>query len=161
MSKGGVDATDLLKLDASRFGEDEFVARHPSAFLSFDAPEDDEDPHFMTELANAPATKKSVVVTAIVKRDKSLFQDRISVGRARNSDIVIRHASVSKLHAHFRTEATGLTLTDVGSHNGTKVGGVALVPHRPEAVRPGMTVVIGAIHVRVLEAKNVYELLRR
>jgi len=158
----GGDGQQALEAEAGRSTEAEFVQRHPNAFLAFDAPDEDEDLHFMTELGDVPATKKQVVVAPIAKREKSPFPDRISVGRARNSDVVIRHSSVSKLHAHFRKDATsGLTLTDVGSHNGTRIDGTALVPHRPEAVRPGMTLLIGGIQARVLDARAAWDLLRR
>lgn len=152
--------TESLEQEAARVGEAEFVARHPHPFLTFDAPEED-DLHFMTELGNVPPTRKQIVVASIAKREKSPFPDRISVGRARNSDVVVRHSSVSKLHAHFRKEGAGHTLTDVGSHNGTKADGTALVPHQPVAVRPGMMLVFGAIQARVLDAKSAYDLLRR
>jgi hypothetical protein len=155
------EATEMLEREAGTTSEADFAARHPGPFLAFDAPEDDEDLHFMTELGNVPATRKIVLVVPISKRATGPFQDRISVGRARNSDIVIRHASVSKLHAHFRSGDGGLTLTDVGSHNGTKIQGTPLTPHRPEAVRPGMTLVIGAVTARVLDAKSAYDQLRR
>lgn len=152
--------TEELEAEAQASSEAEFVARHPHPFLVFDAPEDD-DLHFMTELGNVPATKKIVLVAPITKRPGSAFPDRISLGRARNSDVVIRSASVSKLHAHFRSTRDGLTLTDVGSHNGTKIDGAKMVPHRAEAVRPGMTLLVGAIAARLVDAKQAYELLRR
>lgn len=161
MGNEAAPLAESLEREASRVTESEFVAGHPELFVSFDAPEDDEDPHFMTELGDVPATKKSVIVAPIVKRQRGPFQDRISVGRARNSDIVIRNSSVSKLHAHFRAEGTGITLADVGSHNGTKVDGARLVPHQPTAVRSGTTLVIGAIVVRVIDARAAYDTLRR
>ncbi len=152
---------ESLEREAARCTEAEFVARHPHAFLSFDAPEEDEDLHFMTELGDVPRTRKHVVVAPIAKRAQSPFPDRISVGRARNSDVCIRHSSVSKLHAHFRNEPGGLTLTDVGSHNDTKIGAAPLTPQRAEPVRPGMTIVVGAVQARILDAKAAYEILRR
>lgn len=150
-----------LEREAASCTETEFVTRHPHAFLAFDAPEDDEDLHFMTELGDVPATRKHVIVAPITKRQSSAFPDRISVGRARNSDVCIRHSSVSKLHAHFRVETSGMTLTDVGSHNGTRIMGTPMVPHRAEAVRPGMSIVVGAVQARLLDAKAAYDLLRR
>jgi hypothetical protein len=156
----GEHTTELLEREAATASEGEFVAKHPHVFLAFDAPEDD-DLHFMTELGNVPATKKTVLVAPIAKRPGSAFPDRISVGRARNSDVVIRSSSVSKLHAHFRATPEGLTLTDVGSHNGTKIDGTKMVPHRAEAVRPGMILLVGSVSARVLDAKQAFDLLRR
>jgi hypothetical protein len=155
------EALDLLEQEAARATEDEFVRAHPSFFVMFDAPAEDEDLHFMTELGDVPATKRAIVVAAIAKRSKGPFQDRISVGRARNSDVVVRDSSVSKLHAHFRQEGAGVTLTDIGSHNGTKVDGTRLVPHQPYPIRVGAILTIGAVTVRVIDARTAYDALRR
>ncbi len=43
----------------------------------------------------------------IAKSEDSPYSDRFSVGRARNCDIVLRYASISKLHAHFRSLPAG------------------------------------------------------
>jgi hypothetical protein len=156
-----VGGTEALEHEARGATEAEFLAAHPHPFLVFDAPDDEDELQFMTELGNAPRARRAVVVAAIQKRGESPFADRISVGRARNSDVVIRHASVSKLHAHFRNADDAMTLTDVGSHNGTRVESAALVPHRAERVRPGMTLQFGAVPARMVDAKRAFELLRR
>jgi hypothetical protein len=55
--------------------------------------------------------------------------DRISLGRARNCDIVLRDPSVSKLHAHFRVKDDGkFDLVDRLSENGTEINGARLLP---------------------------------
>jgi pSer/pThr/pTyr-binding forkhead associated (FHA) protein len=70
----------------------------------------------------------------------------ITVGRTRNQDIVIAHASVSKFHAMFRTRQEGITsqleLADAGSRNGTWVNdqrliirGPAVPVHRDDRIR--------------------------
>src|SRR5689334_17054749 len=52
----------------------------------------------------------------------ALYMDRISVGRARNKDIVLRHQSVSKFHCWFEVDEAGaFYVTDAGSKNATKI----------------------------------------
>jgi hypothetical protein len=49
-----------------------------------------------------------------------VFSERVTVGRARNSDVVLRHESVSKFHAWFaRDEDSVYFLSDANSRNGT------------------------------------------
>jgi pSer/pThr/pTyr-binding forkhead associated (FHA) protein len=53
--------------------------------------------------------------------------DRISVGRAHNNDIVLRHSSVSKFHAWLECdEGRVFYVGDAKSKNGTKVNGEAV-----------------------------------
>src|SRR5262245_1896717 len=96
--------------------EAEFGAAHPGPFPAFDAPPEDDDLHFLTELPNRPANRKNVVVAPIRRRSDRAADDGITLGRARESDVAIRDTSVSKVHACFRLDGGALTLTDLGSH---------------------------------------------
>jgi hypothetical protein len=58
-------------------------------------------------------------VIPIRKRADSAFLASISIGRARNHDIVLRHASVSKFHANLEVEGDQLFVKDAGSRNHT------------------------------------------
>jgi hypothetical protein len=52
------------------------------------------------------------------------FSDRISVGRALNNDVVLRHERVSKFHAWFECdEEDGYYVADAASRNGTSLNG--------------------------------------
>jgi hypothetical protein len=87
--------------------------------------------------------------------------DRVSIGRAFNQDIVLRHASVSKFHAYFQcagsVEWSG---SDAGSRNGTAVNGTRLSPRGPRTVVNGDRVKFGSIETLFLDVRTVWRLLR-
>jgi len=71
-----------------------------------------------------PSIQAAYRVLKVVKAGDSPWSNRVSIGRARNNDIVVRHRSVSKLHAHFFVDDDqGMSLADAGSRNGTRVNG--------------------------------------
>jgi hypothetical protein len=104
--------------------------------------------HEVTEQAPAsqsifpPRLEPTTLETRIVRRPHFVaplrrrktdraFVEHISVGRARNSDIVLRHDSVSKFHAWFECDESGkFYVGDAKSKNGTKVNGVR-IPGQP------------------------------
>jgi hypothetical protein len=88
----------------------------------------------------------------ISKRANSdaLFMGRISIGRAINKDIVLRHSSVSKFHAWFEADdAEILHVLDAGSTNLTHLNGTPLEPRVRTAVEPGDALRFGSIETLV------------
>lgn len=82
------------------------------------------------------------------KRDEgdAAFMDRISVGRAQNKDIVLRHPSVSKFHAWFEVDASqSVRVFDSGSTNRTQVNRRPIEPRTSVAVATGDLVQFGAV----------------
>jgi hypothetical protein len=76
----------------------------------------------------------------------ALYMDRISVGRARNKDIVLRHQSVSKFHCWFEVDDSGaFYVTDAGSKNSTKVNTTALKARERTRVEPGDVIRFGSV----------------
>jgi FHA domain len=68
----------------------------------------------------------------------SAFAERISVGRTRNNDIVLRHHSVSKFHAWFECDdEDGFYVNDAKSTNATTVNGTDIARGGAVAVRDG------------------------
>ena len=84
----------------------------------------------------------------------ALFMDRVSIGRARNKDIVLRHATISKFHAWFEVnEADTMYVCDAGSTNLTHVNEKQLEPRVRTAVEPGDVIRFGSV-VTVLSSAN-------
>jgi len=74
-----------------------------------------------------------------------LARERLRIGAGEVNDLVLGDPYVSRLHAEINLVDEGFRLTDLGSTNGTWVGGVRVV----EAfVEPGCTITVGRSVVR-------------
>ena len=112
-----------------------------------------------TSMSTAP-TAQTYEIMPVQKAPGNPYPDRISVGRARNCDVVLRDPSVSKLHAHFRRrDDEKLELVDLGSQNGTRINSRLLVPHQPESVSASDQLVFGGVNAKLVDADQLYELL--
>ena len=95
------------------------------------------------------------------RRGARVLGEQITIGRARNHDIVLRHASVSKFHAFFDiTERGELWLRDAGSKNhtlveGTRIGESGVKP------KPGDLVRFGTVDTVYVDADTLFRLLSR
>jgi len=105
----------------------------------------------------------------IAKTDRNPWKGRISVGRAKNCDAIIRHPSISKLHAHFltppganpnRDNQYDLRIIDAGSRNGTRHNGLEVSTAAPQVVRPGDRIIIGEVTLEMLDPAALYHKLR-
>jgi hypothetical protein len=102
-----------------------------------------------------PADRAPAVMP--VRKAQPTFPSMITVGRARNNDIVVPDACVSKLHAFFRCVDGVWTVSDAGSSNGTHVGDHALLPNGvSEPLRPGDEVRFGLQSFRFLDAAALW-----
>lgn len=150
---------------ASRLTSDEFGVRFPHLFLIFYETVDVVGASsFATQIVSKDQARKrptsELRVMALVKAPGNPYSDRISVGRARNCDVVLRNPSVSKLHAHIRREPNGSwVLIDVNSHNGTSIDGARVSPSQPVVLRIGEQVTFGGMVVRVVDAPQLYLVL--
>jgi hypothetical protein len=163
---------------------EEFVRQHGCLFLLVRGGEEEEslpsDPPGAVE-GQAPATvtigitfqtftgypgehdttREIRKVLPVIKRAANPYPDRISVGRARNCDIVLRNRSVSKLHAHFRVTPDGrLEIVDLQSYNGTWLNGLHLKPNQGELVATGDELQFGVVTAQLVDATTLYNLLR-
>jgi hypothetical protein len=84
------------------------------------------------------------------------FTERVSVGRARNNDVVLRHESISKFHAWFRRDEEGhFYVGDAASRNGTRVNGELL--GAPRLLVPGDEISFGTLEALFCPAEVLWE----
>jgi hypothetical protein len=161
--------TDALSALAESTTREEFAAKLPHTFLVLDQGlYDQEQVGFSTQVVDPVSLKRGtstrkaqhLEVLPVVKAPGNPYPDRVSVGRARNCDVVMRDPSVSKLHAHFRIGGVKLELVDIDSQNGTRVNGRPLTPHQPATVASGDTILFGSVAAKLVDATTLYDLLR-
>ena len=152
---------------------EEFLKQYPSPVLLVQTDQLNRERSFKTntisgataDLARAMATGtvklnpdvSKYEVMPVVKSKNSPWAGRISIGRARNNDIVIEDASVSKMHAHVIDEGPAFKIADASSHNGTVVNGQKLEGTNAVTLKSKDAVVFGAIVTKLLSAADLYE----
>lgn len=67
----------------------------------------------------------------------------LTIGRAPNNDIVLNFPTISKQHLRLEVAADGITLTDLGSTNGTMHNGRTIPSQTPHPWNPGDVIRIG------------------
>ncbi len=168
-----------LVREIRELSRDVFVARYREPFLLVFGSDVDgtpsDPPVSMEPVSGAPFTFRTFTgctaepspgtelreVILVTKRGTNPYPERISVGRARNCDIVLRNRAVSKLHAHFRHTGSGqLEIVDLGSYNGTWLNGAQLEAHSGELVTSGDELQFGGVAAQLVDADTLYDMLR-
>ena len=114
----------------------------------------------VTEVAQAPvipqpsAAFELLSVSSFEANTLYPVGDGGTAGRAHGSEIRLDHTGVSRHHAKFAITDGHLTVTDLGSSNGTAINDRVLAPHLPAPVEPGDIVQLGSpeVQLRVQEA---------
>lgn len=97
-------------------------------------------------------------VLPLRKRSEAAFLRSVSVGRARNHDIVLRHRSVSKFHGSFDFDEEGrLFVRDANSSNHTFVNGQQVTERRE--VRAGDQVQFGSVETHLCTTEEFWRAL--
>jgi hypothetical protein len=122
----------------------------------------------LTTLASMKSTvllkraAESMLVLPVRKTGVNLYQDKITVGRASNNDVILPSPSVSKFHAYFRRGDDGrFVLTDGGSKNGTFINWQPLAARKSAALSDGMELIFGEVSTRYHEAGGFFDFLGR
>ena len=88
------------------------------------------------------------------------FTERISIGRAMNNDVVLRHESISKFHAWIESDESGrLFASDAGSRNGTFIDGARLTSKVSVHVPFGAELRFAAIAAILCRAETLWDAL--
>ena len=164
---GLVDTQDLIK-KAHSLTRAEFVAKHPSLYLAIAKAGDQPAIGFETAVwsnyggkIKAVGAKVDYELIEVAKAPGNPYPERISIGRARNCDVVLRDPSVSKLHAHFRVRPNGkLDLVDLDSQNGTSLNGRTLAANLPECIDVGDSIVFGALTAKLIDSDSLFDILQ-
>ncbi len=168
-----------LVLPVRQSSRQAFAEAHPHPFLlrRADGDKSEEQWSFKTQTLSTTQANVARMLTAegltlspevsryelfrVTKTQSNPWRDRISVGRARNNDIVIIDNSVSKLHAHFIVEPHGISVMDAGSRNGTSVGAEKLSSGQGRALQSGEVVTFGRVEMLFLDAPGIYDFVSR
>ena len=103
-------------------------------------------------------SRASCYVVPICKRAEVSFLHQVSIGRARNHDIVLRHRSVSKFHAWFEvTPDARLFVKDCDSSNHTFINDERVLD-RAE-VHPGDSLRFGSVEGRLCTSEGFWRLV--
>jgi pSer/pThr/pTyr-binding forkhead associated (FHA) protein len=146
------DIASRLRTWANEMPREDFLARVSGHYLLITIPaRNDDHLAFNTRAAShkrlmqAAEQARSRAVVLLAKSERSPYSTYISLGRARNCDVVLRDASVSKLHALFFVRAAKWHVVDRGSANGTAVNGATLMRDEPTRIGPGDRMTFGLL----------------
>lgn len=102
---------------------------------------------------------KGMRAAAVYKSDRNLFESKVTIGRAKNNDIIIRERKISKLHSQFIPDADGHQLVDMGSSNGTVVDGIKLKEGKPFRLKSGHRIAVWRYIFEFVEPEELIKLL--
>ncbi|MBX3273060.1 MAG: sigma 54-dependent Fis family transcriptional regulator [Sandaracinaceae bacterium] len=109
-------------------------------------------PHHSGVLAPVRTLHVEVTQGADTGRTAWSEEDRLSVGTAKDNDLVLYDPTVSRYHLELVRETGGIRLSDPGSTNGTRFAGIRV----ERAVVPaGIELELGATRLRVGEGSEV------
>ena len=108
-------------------------------------------------------------VVELKKHTKNAWADWISIGRAANNDLAIKHTTISKLHARIHAEqitdgslvVTRHWLTDTDSTMGSVVNGERLGGSTPHLIELGDIIGFGDVECVFVDAPRLFEELAR
>jgi hypothetical protein len=168
-----------LKDQLKEEGENNFRALNPGAFLLVKRYPTDKEEFMFPKTVLSPVTDMEAIkskgmgerveadqiplpgtVIPLLKTDRNAYLSRITIGRAKNNDIIIRASKISKVHCAFVIHKKYFELVDMGSANGTTLNGVLLKKNKSVRLSSRDLVSIHRHEFEFLEMKAFIEMLR-
>lgn len=84
----------------------------------------------------------------------SLTTPVLRIGRTPENGLALAHQTISRSHAEVRIEPQGVTLTDLGSANGTFLGDERLLANQPHMLTDGASFRVGPFVIIYRTAKS-------
>jgi ABC-type multidrug transport system ATPase subunit/pSer/pThr/pTyr-binding forkhead associated (FHA) protein len=103
------------------------------------------------ELAGVPI---AVIVRSEDAAQEFVLADTAGIGRSAENELVLDAPNVSRRHARLQRVDGSYELMDLGSANGTLVGGREIEPRTPIRISPGARFSVGPYEVEVLAAQS-------
>jgi hypothetical protein len=100
------------------------------------------------QLADARPPRRESPLLVMDGRRLIVGADGVTLGRSRQSDVMVDDANVSRAHAEIRPHGRAWVLTDLGSTNGTRLNGRRVT--RPETLAPGDEIELGTATLRFI-----------
>jgi hypothetical protein len=102
-------------------------------------------------------SKKYVI--PLSKSPRNSYLSQITLGRARNNDIIIRSSRISKIHCMFHRDEEGYLLEDMGSVNGTSINGTPGEKGKPVRLYDGDVIGIWRYVFEYVELDSLVDVL--
>ena len=83
------------------------------------------------------------------------IEDKLTVGRGQDNDVVLGSKQVSRQHAELTVVNDQLSVQDLGSSNSTLVNDEKLVPHEPKILKDADVITFAAFSFRVNQVQTV------
>src|SRR3954468_24688239 len=96
-------------------------------------------------------------VTTGEQRLRAFYRSPVHVGRNEMNDLPLPNGYVSLWHAVIRFEEEAIRYTDLGSKNGSEVGGARVEANKPVDVSPQVPVAIGELRLEFSRAPALAE----
>jgi hypothetical protein len=151
---------DAYRDDARNLSAEEFTARHGDAFLLLSmipspSPQNTSSTHLA--FLDEPEAATGALATLVYPLRSEVHI--VTLGRARDNDVVVPDRSVSRRHALVKRDPkAGLLVLDAGSSNGTSVNGKPVLTKGagpPTPLSPGATLRIGSLEFTYVHAAGL------